>query len=717
MRPLARFLVDHSRPVLAATAVVTLVAVAMLTRMDFNADVTSFLLEGNPTGEQFARLQETYDTTDPITVVATLTDGTTYRDPEGVARLADFVDRIDDVGGTEQVSSVLPETNPVTGEQLTPDMLRLAPAGMVDGMLDANPMADLLVSEDATSAMILVTPSEQPIEVARAVDLVAPPQGTDVVMAGQPVIFGEVLGSLSLFLLLVPPLVVAAMVGIFFLTLGDRRLAILAIIPAALGSLWTFGLIFALGREVDIVTVVVPIFVIVMGSADGLHFMAHFQDEAAAGTTGVDLVASALRHVGIPMILTTVSTAAGFLSLLFTGVQPIEQLGMFAAIGITFAGIISLLALPAVMAHLSIDAHPSQAVLGPRVTDGLARAIRSRVPAAVLGVALVAFAAVFVPQLDVDSDQLFFFKDDDPVRTAFTTIEQEFGAATPLMGEFAWDPSQGRARLDELAEVSDRMEDLPGIRTVFSVPDLAGEVPDDRLEAVLAGDADLPLGDMVSDDGMRFVVFPAEFTTADLQGWQDFAAQEEAVKVLTGMPVVWDEIARLVVRSQVVSLAVAFALVTVLLAVAYRRVRETLVSLLPIALTVAVLLGFLAVSGINLNLLTAVLSSIVIGVGIDYAIHLVAAIDLERSAGPGYAVRGVRAAGRPIVANALGIAVGMTALWLSPLAIHPQISMVMWVSMTVAAATALLVIPAFLPRVAVAVDADPDPVAEPTPAT
>ena len=164
------------------------------------------------------------------------------------------------------------------------------------------------------------------------------------------------------------------------------------------------------------------------------------------------------------------------------------------------------------------------------------------------------------------------------------------------------------------------------------------------------------------------------------------------------MPVVWDEIARLVLRAQVVSLVVAFIMVTVMLLLAYRRLRETLVSLVPIALTVMVMLGFVAVSGIQLNLLTAVVSGIVIGVGIDYAIHFIAAIDYARPDGPGYVYRAIDRAGRPIVANALGIAIALTALWLSPLAVHPQVSMIMWVAMTTAAVTALVIIPALLPR-------------------
>ena len=154
----------------------------------------------------------------------------------------------------------------------------------------------------------------------------------------------------------------------------------------------------------------------------------------------------------------------------------------------------------------------------------------------------------------------------------------------------------------------------------------------------------------------------------------------------------------MVLDAQAISLVVAFVLVAALLAVAYRRLRETLASLVPIALTIVAVLGFIAISGIQLNLMTAVVSSIILGVGIDYSIHYVAAINSARRDGPGYVLRAIDRAGRPIVANALGIAIALTALWLSPLAIHSQVSSIMWVGMVTAAATALLVIPVFIPR-------------------
>ena len=151
-------------------------------------------------------------------------------------------------------------------------------------------------------------------------------------------------------------------------------------------------------------------------------------------------------------------------------------------------------------------------------------------------------------------------------------------------------------------------------------------------------------------------------------------------------------------RAQVGSLLAAYVLVALMLYASYRKLRQTLVALAPLVLTTATLLGFISASGIELNLVTAIASSIVIGVGIDYSIHFVAAIDYARPAGDGYVLRAIDSAGRPIVANALGIVVALSALWLSPLKIHPEISQIMWVSMTTAAVTALVVIPALLPK-------------------
>lgn len=680
------------------TALISLVAVVMLFRLKVNADVTQFLTSGNDRGEAWLALQHKYDTSDPINVLVTFPEGETITDKQALVALVELRDQLTAVEGVTQVGSIIPDVNPLTGAPITVETIRAMPDAMIGTFLAQNPIAGLLISDDGTHTLMVAVPSGEPVQVARAVTDIEAPDGLTLDFSGNPVIFATVLGMIGWFLLVIPPSVILLLLLTFFANIGDRRLTILSIVPALLGALWTFGLIFGLGREVDIVSILVPIFVIVMGSADGLHFVTHFQEASERTQDRVERVESTLRQVGVPMILTSISTAAGFLSLLVTNVRPIEELGLFTAIGIGFAGVISFFFLPALLSRLEIGQRQNTALLGPRVTSAIKSMARPRWIAAVLSIGLIAFAAVFIPRLHVDSDQLFFIKEDHPLRHSFDLTADVFGGATPLIGEFAYDPAAGSGQLSALATVEREMEQLPGIRTVFSAADLADTVPTDQLNAVLDGSASLPLGTMASSDGLRFIVFPGPFTTDELQGWLTFADAHPEIRVLTGMPVLWDEIARLVLRAQIGSLIAAFALVFLMLLISYRKLRQTLVALAPLVLTTGTLLGFIAASGIQLNLVTAIASSIVIGVGIDYSIHFVAAINYARPAGPGYVLRAIDSAGRPIVANALGIAIAMSALWLSPLKIHPEISMIMWVSMTTAALTALLVIPALMPR-------------------
>jgi len=691
VQTIARFLVTRRKPVLAVTALLTLAALAMLFRMDFNADVTSFMLDGNERGRAFATLQEKYDAGDPITVLLERDGG--WTDRAGLETLLEVQSRLAAVEGVQSVGTLLPPTHPMTGATFDTAALAATPSMMLS-RLTSGPSASLLLSEDGTSTMAAVLPTGDPVKVARRVTKVVMPDGVEAAFAGNPVTFASVIDMMSWFIVVIPPTVIILLLLVFAANIGSRKLAALSIFPAIVGSIWTFGLIFGLGFEVDIITLIVPIFVIVMGSADGLHFVTHLQENSKTTPDPVERTALALKEVGVPMILTTVSTAVGFLSLLVTDVGPIRQLGVFVAVGISFAGLISFFSLPALLSGLEIPP-PSKHAIGGRLTGLLKTAAGRPAIAAVVAGLLIVFAAVTVPKLAVNPDQLFFLKDDHPVRTSFAKLAETFGGATPLFGELVVDPNRPlEEQLPELRAVAGELAGLDGVRRVFSILDVVDEVPPSVRPKVLSGEQSGAMGRMVSDDGLRFVLFPGAFTTEQLHGWLEWADGHDRVRVLTGMPALYDEMSTMVVRAQISSLGTALVLVFLLLLAAYRRLGQTLVAMVPLLLTSAVLLGFIAVSGIQLHMMSAIASSIVIGVSIDYAIHLVAAIEHARPDGPGYVLRGIDSAGRPIIANALGIAVGLSALFLSPLKPHGQIAAIMWVAMITGAATALLIIPA-----------------------
>ena len=712
MERIAQLLVRRRRRVLALTALLSLLALTMLTRIAFNADVTSFLLEGNERGRAFAALQQKYQAGDPITVLLERADGGPMTDRDGLLLLFDTREALAATGGVASIGTLIPESNPLTGDPITRETLERLPAPVLS-LLVSGLGSELLLSEDRSATFVAVLPAGDGIALASALQQVELPEGASATFAGNPVVFASVISLLGWFLLVIPPLVIVLLMAVFIATVGDRRLAALAIVPAVLGSLWTFGLIFGLGIRVDIVTVVVPIFVIVMGSANGLHFVTHLQMAAARSSDRIVQMASTLREVGVPIILTTVSTAAGFLSLLAVDVRPIRQLGLFVAIGISFAGVIALFTLPALLSGFEITALARGPRIGRGLTDLMRWAAARRWTALALALPLLLFAVVFLPRLAVNPDQLFFFKDNHPVRTQFARVTEAFGGATPLFGEFALDRSRELdPQLEQLRQVSRELEALPGVRRVFSVADAAERLPAAQRTDLIEGEITPPLGPMVSEDGLRFALFTEAYSTADLQGWLAYAERTPEVRLLSGTPLLFDEMGRVVLRAQLTSLVAAFILVGLMLLIAYRRLGQTLLALLPLLLTTAVMLAFIAASGIQLNILTAIISGIVIGVGIDYAIHLFAAIEHARAHGDGYVLRAIDVAGRPILANALGIALGMSALLISPLKPHSQISAILWVAMLVSALSALVIIPAFMDRAGVRA-AEPPETAQP----
>ena len=235
MERIATYIVQHSKRVLALTGIITLVSLAMLFRMSFNADVSEFITEGNATGEAWLALQEKYDTGDPINVLVSAPEGRSLFEKDLLASVAELRDTLAGIEGVGQVGSIVPEINPLTGARLTPDQIALVPEQLITDLVGQNPLADLLVSEDGRHTMMLVVPDGDALDVATAVNDVRAPDGLELTLSGNPLIFASVLDKIGWFLLVIPPVIVILLLGVFYANVGDRRLTIFAVVPALLG--------------------------------------------------------------------------------------------------------------------------------------------------------------------------------------------------------------------------------------------------------------------------------------------------------------------------------------------------------------------------------------------------------------------------------------------------------------------------------------------------
>jgi uncharacterized protein len=712
MARLAKSIGKYSRVILIAVVLLNLLSLASFYRFSLDTEFLSFFTKGNAAADTYQALNQKYQVDEAITVL--VESDASLLEPENLRRAHDLERQIATVPGIGGVQGFIPPEIPGADGVVPVDqaLILAQPEQLADFIERRYFFSDQFLSENRRIA-IFVAAVDATAEVSEVIDalrdIVAGEEQFSLSLAGNEIIQDTLWDYLIRILLTLIPGAILLILLVLFLMLRNVKLTLLAMLPAAFGVLWTIGTIFWSGLELNIMTVLSPIFILVMGSAYGLHYVSHYAELKSRHADLKELTAATLGMVGTPIFLATVTTMAGFGSLIWSDMVPLRQMGIFVTLGIGYAGCLALFLLPTILSHADIKIKPRPAGQFRLLKPVLAVSRRPWVVGLVF-VIVVAAAAAFLPRLEVRSDPLMFFKSNSEIRQTFATVEEHFGSALPLVGEISVPQGPaaladaGRAR--EVLTLEREIEELSGIISVFSIFDVIQGVY--QMSTGATGYPDDPAmvqgltarvgatGGWVSGDGVKLMVRSETLSAAQINALNDFVSANPQLNEITGMPLLFEEMNHLVVQSQIRSLGLALGLIFVLLWITLRRLRAALVGLAPIVVTILVILGMLAASGFHLSLLTANISAIAIGVGVDYAIHLISGIRYFRRQGlpPNQAVeQAVGSVGRPVLTNAFALAIGLSVLFLSPLYIHTQVAAVMWVAMMVSSIGALLLIP------------------------
>jgi predicted RND superfamily exporter protein len=724
MERIASFIYTRSRLIIILVAILNIIALASFFRFELDTDFLSLFTAGNPKTEEYDRLNEKYQIGETIAVL--IEQDNSLLDEENLQHVFRLQEDIEEIDGIFQVRSFIPSEISVRGHifQVDEKFIDRHSDLLEDFIEDKYFLTEQFLSYDRSKGTLVVNLELDATagEVVESLEeIVRNEECLTLSLAGNEIIKDTLWNYLIRIIFILPPCAIVLVLLVFYLILRNRKFTILAMIPAGLAALWTFGTIFWSGQELNLVTVISPIFIVVIGSAYGLHYVSHFMDNMSRYSNRQRLTIETLRMVGMPIFLATITTMAGFASLTWAEVLPMRQMGIFVSLGIGYAGFLALFFLPAVLSRLKLPSKPPQ-VQESRLARLVLAASRHRTLIVVAFLAIAVVSAFYIPRLEVVSDQLMFFKEGSEIRNTFDKIEEHFGGALPLNAEIISDRGIHTLRdynfAEDILDIERELERLPGVQSAVSLFDMIRGINE-----MMTGQEDYPqnplviqrllplviqrlltqideedLETWVSDDGLRMMIRTKDLTSDDMGRLEDFVAEYPEIRVISGMPVLFNEMNKLVVKSQIQSLGLALALIFIMLLVTIRKFRAALVAMLPIVITITAILGMLVISKFNLNVLTANLSAIAIGVGVDYSIHLISGIYYFRKRGLG-SMESVNSAlssvSRPVLANAFGLAIGLSILFFSPLRIHMQAASVMWVAMVVSSMAALLLIPIF----------------------
>ncbi len=531
------------------------------------------------------------------------------------------------------------------------------------------------------------------------------PGPEETVIGGLPYIRGNVSRNIQNDLGHLMPIGLIIMLIFLFVCFKQLRGVLLPFFVVIMSVLFAMGLIPVLGWRIQIITVILPVFLIAVANDYGIHMIARYQEDNTPGNTFTkkELARRMFRTLSEPVLVTGLTTMAGMLCLLGHALVPAEQLGILAACGIIFALMASLFFIPAVTSLLR---KPRPVLSSPEDPNHRKRFLErllwffgrlvSKRPRTItiVALALSLVAAVGIFRVVVDTDPKRYFSEDDPVVYATDLIDQNLGGSQNISIVIEGDIKDPRLmkKIDSLERQIGRMEMVGNTTSIARVvrqmsralndTDDVGydRIPDTRNAVAQYFELYSMSGD--PEDFEKLVDFPYEHalitarmnttSTARLNHFVDtvrtMVANDPNVLLIGGIGVVLSDLARLVVSGQLLSLSLAMIIVAILLMILFRSVIAGLISAIPLTLSIVVLFGLMGIFGIELNVATALLSSIMIGVGIDYTIHFLWRYREERRNGLDYEVavmKTLTTSGRGIIFNAFSVIVGFVALLFS----------------------------------------------------
>ena len=236
-----------------------------------------------------------------------------------------------------------------------------------------------------------------------------------------------------------------AMLVIFLLMLYFFRKLVLIVAPLLLALIIvviTMGLLVLTGNTIHIMSSMIPIFIMPISILDSIHILSEFFDRYQQFKDRRKTVSHVMDNLFMPMLYTSLTSAAGFASLAITPIPPVQIFGIFVAIGVMLAWIITVTFLPAFIMLIpehtlekfgakvntaDVETEAEHSRMG-RLLAALGRFSHSRAHAVLLITLLLTLAAVYgISRIQVNDNPTRWFKASHPIRVADRVLNEHFG--------------------------------------------------------------------------------------------------------------------------------------------------------------------------------------------------------------------------------------------------------------------------------------------------
>jgi uncharacterized protein len=754
-----QFAVRYRWLVLALTAIAIVGAGVLARGLQKDTTANAYIEPDNPALLYRARVIETFGLKEPIVIAVRSSEPGGILTPEVLRYLRLLVERLEAVPNidVDRIASLV-SRSAISGGAAGIEVSPVLPAGEIDAAtvarvrdaLDAVPMYEgTLVSRHRSATLIAaeLLDEQRNAETYQAVlDLtrsLPAPAGVEVFVAGA----GAITGYFSSYIdrdagRLVPFTAIAVAIVLFcaFLTI---RSAALPMFIAAATIVVTLGIMAASGVAFYAITNGMVVVLIGISVAEPMHVFGEYYSllQERPQERNATLVVTALQNVWRPIALTSFTTVVGFLSLWATSTMPpIRYFGLFGALGVVVAWVLTVTWLPAAMSLLPRKPSRLMQRSPQATTDPVGRAVLAlgavviRNPRVVLlASAIVCVAALLAATLvRVDHARIENFDASEPLYVADREINRSLAGTNPLDIVIESGSDDGvlePATLHKMDRLQAYVRSLEGVGAATSIVDYVKQlnravaegseaahvIPDDRnliAQLLLTYQASAPptefqsLLDSSGRTALIRVWLRADHWSAQRQvvlAAQRYIEREFAdgpvTATLTGRVMLDYEWVQSVASGHALSVLASTLSVLLVCIVLFRSFRDGLLCLAPLFVSVVLVYAVMGLAGIWLGVATSMFAAVAIGLGIDLAIHMVArARKAERMPADTDArvMYVYQSTGRAVLFNATAVGLGFGILTLSAAPPIRMFGILVATAIVGAFVAALTVLPALL---------------------
>ncbi|EGR0058210.1 efflux RND transporter permease subunit [Vibrio vulnificus] len=532
---------------------------------------------------------------------------------------------------------------------------------------------------------------------------------------------------------LVPTMLLVILV---FLTLMLRSfLSVLATLVVIIGAIVaTLGIVGWAGMFLHVASVNVPTLIMTLAVADCVHVIASMRHFMRQGMPKAQAIHRSVTLNFVPIIITSVTTAIGFLMMNMSDSPVLRDFGNLSALGVMIACVLSVSLLPALLNLLPVRFSAKQAAKSSDIMDKLADLVVHRRNVLLpLSIVVIAGSAALIPYNKVNDESVKYFDTSSEFRQAADFMEQRISGMTTMSIAIKTHQSQGIASPEFLAvlgEFTHWLREQPETDHVASLSDIYKRLnknmhgddnayyalPAERelaAQYLLLYEMSLPFGlDLNNQVNVDKSSVKLQLTVKNLGSvelvaleeriYQWFASHAPQYQVVASSPsLMFAHIGETNMASMLSTLPITLILISALMIFALRSWRLGMISLVPNIAPAVIGFGLWALISGEINLGLSVVVTLTLGIVVDDAVHFLAKYQHARKAGQN-AEQAVRYAfhtvGRALWITTVVLVAGFSVLALSQFRLNSDMGQLSAIVIFVALVIDFVLLPSLLMR-------------------